>query len=227
MTARPASRPRAKGQPARIPRWLPALDDPRAGAILASAFEVFMERGFEGATMLEIATRARVSKLTLYAVFADKDGLFEALVAWGAERYALDYAAIEAQAETDPASALLAYALAATRTLLRWQSMALLRIAVSQQPRAPAIARRLYDLTHGRHGPLVMALAQRLVKAGLIEDDVPGFVSDFHALIRGEFFFEGLLGASPAPARAAVESHVRRALGRLMRAYAPPASAPS
>jgi len=44
--------------------------------VLLAAREVFLEKGFDGATMLEIATRAQVGKGTLYAVAPSKQDLF-------------------------------------------------------------------------------------------------------------------------------------------------------
>src|SRR3979490_1281641 len=48
--------------------------------ILEGARKVFMDLGFDGASMGEIARSAGVSKGTLYVYFADKNRLFEAIV---------------------------------------------------------------------------------------------------------------------------------------------------
>ncbi len=48
----------------------------RERTMLDAAFEVFFEKGFEGATMLEIATRAKVGKGTLYGLAPSKEDLF-------------------------------------------------------------------------------------------------------------------------------------------------------
>jgi AcrR family transcriptional regulator len=48
--------------------------------ILDGARKVFMELGFDGASMGEIARAAGVSKGTLYVYFTDKSRLFEAIV---------------------------------------------------------------------------------------------------------------------------------------------------
>src|SRR3981189_2924905 len=48
--------------------------------ILDGARKVFMDLGFDGASMGEIARSAGVSKGTLYVYFADKSRLFEAIV---------------------------------------------------------------------------------------------------------------------------------------------------
>ena len=46
-------------------------------AILRSALTTFLERGFEGTRMVDVAARAGLAKGTLYLHFADKEVLFE------------------------------------------------------------------------------------------------------------------------------------------------------
>jgi len=48
--------------------------------IIDGACRVFLERGFDAASMGEIAREARVSKGTLYVYFKNKEELFEAIV---------------------------------------------------------------------------------------------------------------------------------------------------
>jgi AcrR family transcriptional regulator len=52
----------------------------RAARLLDVATEVFLEQGFKGASMSEIARRAGASKQTLYARYPSKAALFAALV---------------------------------------------------------------------------------------------------------------------------------------------------
>src|SRR5258707_12573973 len=55
-------------------------DTSKRRQILDGARNVFMDLGFDGASMGEIARSAGVSKGTLYVYFADKNRLFEAIV---------------------------------------------------------------------------------------------------------------------------------------------------
>ena len=55
-------------------------DSSKRRQILDGARKVFMDLGFDGASMNEIARSAGVSKGTLYVYFADKNRLFEAIV---------------------------------------------------------------------------------------------------------------------------------------------------
>lgn len=58
----------------------------RAARLLDVATEVFLEHGFKGASMSEIARRAGASKQTLYARYPSKAALFAALVERKASR---------------------------------------------------------------------------------------------------------------------------------------------
>src|SRR5262245_46645011 len=55
-------------------------DSSKRRQILDGARKVFMDLGFDGASMNEIARAAGVSKGTLYVYFADKNRLFEAIL---------------------------------------------------------------------------------------------------------------------------------------------------
>jgi AcrR family transcriptional regulator len=59
--------------------------------ILDGACKVFLDWGFDGASMGEIARAAGVSKGTLYVYFADKCRLFEAIVEEEVERRQLAF----------------------------------------------------------------------------------------------------------------------------------------
>jgi len=58
--------------------------------ILAAAKSVFVNRGFEGATMQEIAADAEFSLATVYKYFESKEQLFQALLAENMRRYLLE-----------------------------------------------------------------------------------------------------------------------------------------
>jgi len=64
-------------------RGRPPLSDRRATRerILDAALEVFAERGFDGATVRQIAAKVGVSDPALYAHFKGKQEIFEALLA--------------------------------------------------------------------------------------------------------------------------------------------------
>src|SRR6201989_3351832 len=65
----------------------PAGDEPPGrGRILEAAFAAFIGRGFAETSTLEIATRARVSKRELYALFGSKRKMLIACISERAKR---------------------------------------------------------------------------------------------------------------------------------------------
>src|SRR5882757_7167424 len=58
----------------------------RRAQILDAALTVFLEHGYDRATIDLVVQRASASKATIYSFFGGKEGLFEALVSEYAER---------------------------------------------------------------------------------------------------------------------------------------------
>src|SRR5271155_6265390 len=57
-----------------------ADDSAKRRQIVQGAREIFLARGFDGASMSDVARAAGVSKGTLYVYFDSKEQLFEALI---------------------------------------------------------------------------------------------------------------------------------------------------
>ena len=107
--------------------------------ILNAARKVFLERGFEGSSVDEIAVAARSGKPTIYARVGDKRALFTAVVM-------RDVVSRIAQFKSDvPASGTIEERLARVAiAMLRWtlesERMALLRLAIAEVNRFPELA---------------------------------------------------------------------------------------
>ena len=52
------------------------MTDEKRSAIVAAAWGVFREKGFEGTSMSDVCERVRGSKATIYRYFKSKDELF-------------------------------------------------------------------------------------------------------------------------------------------------------
>ncbi len=61
------------------PRW-ERRKDARPQELLSAALDVFVERGYAAARLEDVASRAGVSKGTLYLYFANKEELFKAVI---------------------------------------------------------------------------------------------------------------------------------------------------
>jgi AcrR family transcriptional regulator len=118
-------------------------DDPVRSRVMGAAFSTFMERGFEGASTLEIATRAKVSKRELYARFASKQAMLGACIA---ERTKLMRLPLELTAPRDLAAlsgTLVAFGAAVLRVICQPAALAVHRLAIAEADRSPEVARML------------------------------------------------------------------------------------
>jgi AcrR family transcriptional regulator len=142
-------------------RW-ERRSDARPAELVAAALAVFSERGFAGTRLEDVATRAGVSKATVYLYFDSKEHLFEAVVR-AAVTPNLERA--EAMVETFAGStpelvrALLQVFDGALDTALP----AVVKLIVSEAGNFPALARLYAELVIQRG----MGLVQRIVRRGV------------------------------------------------------------
>lgn len=120
------------------------LDTAKRRQILEGARRVFLERGFEAASMNDITRAAGVSKGTIYAYFSGKDELFECLIGQEkreqAERmFDLDRNAPSIATELEELGVRLVTA------ITQPESVARMRMVVGVTQRLPEMGRALYD----------------------------------------------------------------------------------
>jgi len=204
------------------PAWLEPLKDPRNEAILSAAFDLFVDKGFHGATMADVAREARVSKETLYARFDSKEGLLFALLAWGCNRASDDCEALRELISRDPVAALEEYACAVIRQMTHAESVAVYRVIVSESGRSPEIGRTFEEMGEIGSAPLRAQLYAALQAAGRVEaGDLCEFEDDLFGLIRGNWHHRILIGTEPIPGTEAIRARAKRVVQRVLKAYAP------
>jgi AcrR family transcriptional regulator len=104
-----------------------------------AATRVFLAKGFEGASIDEIATAARASKPTIYNRYAGKEALFVAVVESEISRVVLDET--PGQKLKNVRGRLADFAQAMLKTALKQEVVDLLRIIIAEAPRFPKLAR--------------------------------------------------------------------------------------
>ena len=80
--------------------------DEKAAAVLAAAGQVFAQRGYEGATMLDVARAAGFSKAGVYHYFASKEHLLHGLLKESLEQVVADLTAADPGDGADAAERL-------------------------------------------------------------------------------------------------------------------------
>ena len=107
------------------------------------AHKVFMDLGFDGASMGEIARVAGVSKGTLYVYFADKSQLFGAVV----EREAIEQGKVKFDLSPgrDAETTLREFGQAYIEIVCRPQGGSAIRTVMAIAERMPDVGRQYYD----------------------------------------------------------------------------------
>jgi AcrR family transcriptional regulator len=190
------------------------IDDlpPRRKAILAAAYDVLMEQGYAGASTLEIATRAKVSKRELYAEFGSKSGILEALIATTAARMQVPLAPAELADPAALAAALTRYGATALTELTHPAVLAINRLAAAEAGTSPELGRILDR--QGRE-PNRLALGRlfgRAQVAGFVGDGDPDQMSGvFFSLLFGDLMLRLMLGVIAPPKRPEIQRRAERA----------------
>lgn len=184
----------------------------RRDQIEAAAHAVLLERGYAGASMLEVARRARASNETLYKWYGDKHGLFAEMVkrnaAKGLER--LD------QAITGPGDVetrLTQFAVALLSGILSGSAVELNRAAAADP--SGQLGRTIG--AHGRE-----AVMPRLAAMLSGADIGPGFADGaaaaetFITLLVGDLQARRIIGTLPEPDAGFIQRRTATALRQFM-----------
>lgn len=158
------------GVPPRRKRRAAGADPDKRRQILDGAHEVFLTRGFDNASMSDIAAAANVSKGTLYVYFEDKEHLFVALIE--REREEQKRGIFEAL-DDDPnlGHALTHFGERIVQLLVCDFALSAQRIVVGVAERMPDLGREFYE-----NGPLqgarrIAGYLDRKVAEGQLEID--------------------------------------------------------
>jgi TetR/AcrR family transcriptional repressor of mexJK operon len=138
-----------------------AQQEQRHEELLNVALDIFLERGFEQATMEEIATHVGMSKRTVYARYEDKATLFKAAVRRAIERYTVPRAALEAVATDDLEETLAAIARLRIANVATPVATKLQRILSAQSYRFPELFNAAFEQGAG---PTVSFLSDLFVR---------------------------------------------------------------
>jgi AcrR family transcriptional regulator len=158
-----------------------------------AALQVFLDEGYEGASVAAIAAAAHTTKASLYARYASKEELFAAVVSWAVARTDWPYEEPPPPEFDDLEAALMAIAVAANRRALDPSMVKLSRIAVAQAGRFPELARHS-AITPRQH--LVVELLKYHVGEGtIVADDVEILADHFIAMVAGMPARRASLGA--------------------------------
>jgi AcrR family transcriptional regulator len=187
--------------------------------ILDAAREVFLESGLAGATVDEIAARARAGKPTIYARFPSKEALFTAVVM-------RDVAANVAMFQTHVPSGenieerLASVGLAILHWALAGNTVDLMRLGIAEACRFPDLATRVHIMARDRGVEAVARLLGEVAQANEL-GALPAFAPDrlatttrfFLDLVVLPLLMDALFGEKPKTLQHEIVPHVTRSVG--------------
>jgi TetR/AcrR family transcriptional repressor of mexJK operon len=167
----------------------PGRTERKRRAILQEAETLFLDRGFVGASVDEVAARAAVSKQTVYKQFESKAALFvavvQAMTGQGSDRVQVEMRDPETAA--DVGDVLMGHGQRLLTVALAPKLLRLRRLVISETDRFPELGRALYEGGPGRAIAGLAAALQRWADRGFLVLDEPMVAAtQFNWLVMGD-----------------------------------------
>jgi AcrR family transcriptional regulator len=188
------------------------------GRILDAASRVFLEHGFAGASIEQIASLARAGKPTIYTRFQSKEALFAATVTRSLA------AAIERVEGRIPTGEKTDERLASVgATALHWalagDMINLMRVAIAEARRFPVLANDVEKMVRERAAETVARSLAEAAQSSTL-GKLPAFAPErlattaqfFRDLVLLPIIIRALFGEKLKPLRAEIEPHAARSV---------------
>jgi AcrR family transcriptional regulator len=194
-------------------------DSAKRRQIVDGARRVFLARGFDAASMMDIAKAAGVSKGTLYVYFKDKDDLFDGMVR-GECIMQLDGVFEFDHEDHDVEAVLLRHGKAFIRNIGTPGRMSSLRAVIAVAERMPDLGRKVYETGPAVGIAKLTAYLRAQVDAGVLAiDDCEIAAAQFIETCHATMFKPMLFNFAPAPTDERIEHVVGIAVRTFMAAY--------
>jgi AcrR family transcriptional regulator len=188
--------------------------------VLKAAFAVFRKRGFSGASTLEIATRAQVSKRDLYALFGSKHAMLAACIKERAARMRQPLELAAPQSGADVAAFLVEFGTSVLRVVSHPDVLTVHRLAIAESDRAPEIARTLdRNGREANHAALADWLAHAQARGLIGAGDPAAMAAHFLATLWGGLLIQLLLRVRDAPTADEIDARARTATDATLKLY--------
>jgi AcrR family transcriptional regulator len=182
--------------------------------ILDAAREVFLERGFEGASIDEIAEAARSGKPTIYARFPNKQALFTAAVTRFMTLKAMRFESYTPAGITIE-ERLASIGVTLLQAALTSEGIGLVRLAIAEAHRFPVLGSRINQMTRERGVEIVVRLLGEVTES-LELGKLPAFGPETIPITAGYFMdliflpmlMRALSGENLETLRAGIGPHV-------------------
>lgn len=211
MSTRPATKSASPGRP---------KDLAKRASILEAATRLFIQHGFTGVSMDQIAAEAGVSKLTVYSHYGDKDGLFIEAVRAHCE-HGMPSPLFEPAPDIPLRERLSMIGQAFLAMVMAPEAIAGHRVLCSPQVAESPLPQLIWDAGPKRVNDAFTALLERRIAAGELSIDEPSRAAGhFFTLLKGELHARAVFGSCcGSSAEDSVDDHIASVVDLFLRAY--------
>jgi AcrR family transcriptional regulator len=167
--------------------------------ILAAAFVAFMKSGYATASMIEIATRARVSKRELYALVGNKQEMLIACISERSKRLDVPADLPVLRDREILEQVLISFGTKFVRDVSDPTVIAVFRLAIGEAVQAPEVARALNSIGRETSRAALRKIMARAEASGLLPGRPAELAEQFAGLLWRDLMVSLLLGVVERP----------------------------
>jgi TetR/AcrR family transcriptional regulator, mexJK operon transcriptional repressor len=187
--------------------------------LLDVAAKFFLEKGFAGASVTQIARAAHASKETFYSRYSTKEELFRAVIRRQTDIMASEFNSVLVP-QALPEKALTSFGEIMLDRLLADETLALQRTISMEWQRFPELAKIFYELGPVRTGAsLSKYLDEQVSKGRLLKLNSKLAAQQFMDLLVTEMVMRGSLGIFPKPTKMEKRKKVEDTVAFFLRGY--------
>src|SRR5271155_3269901 len=206
------------------PETAPAEDESaKQRQIIDGARAVFLAKGFDAASMNDIARAAGVSKGTLYVYFKHKEELFEAIVEQECDAQAEGIFDLDPN-DHDVEAVLTRLGVAYVKFLCRPEKASAVRTVIAIADRMPEVGRKFYESGPARGiAQFAEYIAAQVEEGALVVEDCEIAAAQLMEACQAMIFKSMVFNFASAPSPERIEHVVRIAIKTFLAAYRAPA----
>jgi AcrR family transcriptional regulator len=194
-------------------------ETPARQRILEAAFGAFTEKGYAETSMLEIATRARVSKRELYALVGGKQEMLAACIGERAKRLRVPADLPKPENRETLAGTLVAFGSQLLREISDPAVIAVFRLAIAEAIRAPEVAGALNSIGVETSRAALREIMTAARSARLLSGDPAEMAEQFAGLLWGNLMLRLLLRIADRPPPREIVQRAEAATAAILQLY--------
>jgi len=187
--------------------------------VVEAAFALFCQNGFSGVSMLEIATRAQVSKRDLYALFRNKQAVLADCIKERARRLRspLDEAGQAPENREALTATLVELGVSILKGVCQPEVLTIYRLTIAESSRAPEIARLLdRNGREANHKALTKLLTKAQTRNLIVAGKPADLAARYFAILWSDLLIRLLMRLREPPADDEIKERARAATETLL-----------